>query len=153
MRFFGTDVRDKVVSLLRAGLETQFVAIDIKRGTTTPRPLSIDYDFDDKRTPAIMVQMADSETLYEEEVINDSSIDIRPEQYGFGVICVIKDQSQINIVNYVENYIEAVQTVLHGFNDDDITWIMSTGTDRNELTNDQNYSRRGGLVTFDARVS
>ena len=144
-RFHGQDVRDKLVSLLTASMNTMLGTIDTERSQTTPTPKVIGYKWLENQRPLILVDLEDSELIQDEELTND--LDITPEIWKANINIQIKSMNADDLHNYIENYIEAIKRILNGYNDSNITWILITDTVRSELYQDKNQSMKMGMVT------
>lgn len=160
-RFFGTDIRDKIIDLLNNGgvdsqgnviktLKNQLIEIDSERSTATIAPKKITYKWGDNQFPIVLVAPGKSELIQDELITDD--LNITPEIFNVGISAMIKSNSN-EIHNYVENYIQAIQEILNGYEDSDITWILVTETDRGDLYQDKQQFMKSGMVVVEARVN
>jgi hypothetical protein len=160
-RYHGQDVRDKVIELLNngwtnrygeviPGLTGMLSVIDTERTQTTPSPKKIGYDWLENQRPYVLVDLEDSELIQDEELTDN--LDLTPEIWTCNLLTKIKSNN-VNLHNYIENYIEAISRILNGYNGEFITWILITGTNRSELYQDVNQSAKMGQVTCQIRVN
>lgn len=152
-RFFAIDIRDKIISLLTdgtTGLNARIDTINTERTHTTPHALTIGYEWGQNQYQLIRVEVLKSEILYNEASL-DLGLTSLPEAFSVNVAGFIKSNDKA-IINWVEDWIEAAVRCLHGYNDNDITWIAYTGSSRTDLYNDRAETAKLIDINFECRV-
>lgn len=150
-RFLGRDVRDAVVTLLSNGLTSMLTTIDTERSVTTPAPIYIGYGWTDNQFPAVFVDLGNSTISQEESPLLETYSALK-ETFIIEVTCVITDAIDL-LYNYIENYIEAIIRVVHGYDSADITWISAVETRREDLYLRENQTMKIGTVVFEVRIN
>ena len=160
-RFFARDVRDKVVHVLNNGgtdgdstvhgsISAILTTIDSERSTSTPTIKTIDYKFKGQQFPYMMVDVGGSELLPED---NLATFDVTqcPEIFEV-MVWVFSKGNTTTHTDFVENYIEGIIRCLNGWTDSDITWVLATETNREDVYQDNNETGKMAAVKFEVRI-
>lgn len=155
-RFLAQDCRDKVIELLNdntTGFNALIGTINSERSHNTPTSNSVVYHWGRNQFPFLMVDIDDSEVLYDDDTTPMSlKYEILPEVYTVYVMGFLKYAND-EIYNYAEDWIEAIIRVLHNYNSSDISWIAYTNTERAEIYKNENETMKSFLVSFEVRVN
>jgi hypothetical protein len=128
-RYYSRDVLTFLVTYLTTNLNSTIQAINTTRTDTTPDVISFIYANSQNQFPECFVSIDDSEV----EVIElGKSFDGSNETYNCSVIIGIKS-NDTNLNLWVENYIEAIFKTLHGYSDNNISWIACKSSIRDEI--------------------
>jgi hypothetical protein len=148
-RFFGADVIARVQEVLVAEMPAMIALIQTERSDPEFKaPTKYNIGYLERQFPECLISMDNSEVE-----MSQISMDIgnTPEQYPAEVVVVSKDITDKAYLRQ-EYYIEALQRVLHGYNDEDITWIVVTGTIRANMYTEQKETLRVTGVSITARI-
>jgi hypothetical protein len=160
-RFYGQDIRDKIIYILENGytnkrgvavpkLSTMLATIDTERSQSTPTVAKITYDWGENQRPLVLVDLEDDEMIQDELLLDD--IDNVPDIYACNLHIAIKSNNTSSIHNYVETYIESLKRIMQGYQDSNITWILITGTERSDLYMEKNQTLKFAVVTVEIRI-
>ena len=153
-RYLGQDIRDQVITLLgdtSSGFNNYISTINTERTHSAPSANAITYKWGQNQYPFILVDLGDSEVLYEESSLDMSYVNL-PEIYEVMVICFIKVMND-NIYNWIEDWIEAVIRVLHNYNDTNISYITYEKTERAEVYDKMNTTLKVANIIFTVRIN
>lgn len=155
-RYLAQDCRDLVISLLSdttTGFNAMIGTINSERSHNTPSANSVVYDWGRNQYPFLLIDIDDSEALYDDDTTPLSLIyKILPETYTLNVMGFLK-YADDEIYNYAEDWIEAAIRVLHRHSDTNVTWIMYTKTERADIYKNENETLKSFLIEFEIRVN
>ncbi len=155
-RYLAQDCRDQVITLLKnntTGFNSLISTINTERTHSTPSATDITYKWGQNQFPFLLVDIDTSEIIYD-DVATPMSLkyEILPETYTLLVMGWLKYAND-NVYNYAEDWIEAVIRVLHNYNDENISWIAYTKTERAEIYKNENETLKSFLVEFEIRIN
>lgn len=152
-RFFARDMRDAVIDTLggsSSGFNTMLSTIDGERGDTTPTARDITYKWGQNQFQFLMVDVEEEEVEYDDAPISLELVNL-PTIYKVFVKGAIKS-NDTSIEDWIENWIEALQRVLHNYNAENVSWIAYIGSERSELYTKENSFIKTFAVEFEART-
>lgn len=153
-RFFARDVKEAIIGVLggsSSGFNTMLSTIDTERSDTTPTATSIIDHWGRNQYPFLMVDIDGAEVNYEDADISLNIANL-PMDYTVLIGGYLK-YADDNIHNWCENWIEAIERVLHNYNTANISWVTLKGEERAELYKDNNEIIKTFVVEFEARVN
>jgi len=153
-RYISRDIRDKILTLLNdtsTGLNVILNTIDIERTETTPKINLITYKWGFNQIPLIIVDMEKSDTQIKESELTNS-YDLLTEIYKCNIIIMSKSNTEL-LINHIENYIDGIIRILHGYNDSKITWIALTDIEQSDLYQKENQMMKEAVMSFEIRIN
>jgi len=155
-RFTGYDVREAILTKLKdatTGFNALIGTINTERTHAAPTALKIESTWGQNQFPFLLVEMQNSEVLYNDPAMPMTMLYQHvPETYNCNIVGFLKAFDD-RVVDWVEDWIEAVIRVLHGYNSADISWILVTGTDRTDIYTEEHGTMKIFTVNLEIRIN
>lgn len=150
-RYYGYDVRNLIKTKLESDFNTMITTIRTERSDSTiPLVVNITIDKMKHQYPEIYIDITESELINDFELT--SSIDLTPEIFMVEITAILK--SQLDTIDvHADYYIEAMQRILHGYNDSNITWILTNKTIRTDVTDEKKQTYKVCGVVCEIRIN
>lgn len=150
MRYFGADILLSIKSYLETNLNTNIGLIDVESAPfeSLDQVISFRYGTTKKQYPECLILAKDSEVLSEELTMD---IQDTPEVYPLDVMILLKDNTD-DVFLKQEYYIKALQVTLHGFSDENISWILVKNCIRADAFTEQNEILKVVGVSLEIRI-
>lgn len=130
-RTYGVGILQTVQTLLETNLNSKITELGTKYSVTDmEQVLKVSVGFVERQYPECHISLDDSTIPGDQQLSMD--IDQTYEDYPMDVVIILKDITNLTYVKQ-EIYIEALQRVLHGYSDSNITWILVTGGIRADM--------------------
>lgn len=153
--YWSQDVRDLVITILKADFNDMIATINAERTHTTPdiddTTNKIGYNWMKNQFPYLLVDIDNSETQTDSLVL-DVDFEHLPVVHTVLVMGFLKYAND-DIYNYAEDWIEAIGRVLHNYKDCNITWIFQTAVERADIYKNVNETLKSFVVSFEVRIN
>lgn len=155
-RFLGLDIRNKIVTLLTdvsTGFNAMIGTINTERTHVAPTALKIETTWGQNQYPFLLVEMQNSTVQYDDPAAPMTTLyKNTPETYDVTVAGFLKAFDD-RVVDWVEDWIEGVIRVIHGYNSANISWILCTGTERTDIYTEEHGNMKVFSVNFEIRIN